>query len=141
MIIKDNKTEVPLEHYKEQFAAADPVSMAGKSGVEFKDGAFRTVFLGRPVKLLWPEMDCFYLDDGTKIEFWRDGSLKKIETYSTGNMPGDCMSESIGAYVNGHFPGCVVTKIERKGYGFEVELSNDIELKFNHRGVLIDIDD
>ena len=66
MIIKDNKTEVPLEHYKEQFAVADPVSMAGKSGVEFKDGAFWTVFLGRPVKLLWPEMDCFYLDDGSK---------------------------------------------------------------------------
>lgn len=88
----------------------------------------------------WDSYEC-RLDDGTKIEFWRDGSLKKIETYSTGNMPGDCMSESIGAYVNGHFPGCVVTKIERKYYGYEVELSNDIELKFNHRGVLIDVDD
>lgn len=88
----------------------------------------------------WDSYEC-RLDDGTKIEFWRDGSLKKIETHSIGNLPGDCATESISAYVHNHFPGCVVTKIERKYYGYEVELSNDIELKFNHRGVLIDIDD
>lgn len=66
MIIKNNMTEVPLEYYKEQFAAMDPVMLAAKSGVEYKDGAFRSVFLGRPVKLVWPDMDCFYTDDGSK---------------------------------------------------------------------------
>ena len=39
------------------------------------------------------------------------------------------------------FQGCVVTEIEKERYDNEVELSNDIDLKFYCQGQLIGMDD
>ena len=39
------------------------------------------------------------------------------------------------------FPNEIITKIERKGTGIEVELANDFSLKFNKKGQFVSMDD
>jgi hypothetical protein len=34
-----------------------------------------------------------------------------------------------------------VSKIDKERYGYDIELSNDLELKFNHQGAIIGYDD
>ena len=62
--IPNNRTGIPLAHYRERFAAADPAELSAKSGLPYEDGAFRFAFLSRPVELRWPEMTVRYIDDG-----------------------------------------------------------------------------
>ena len=58
----DNKTGKPLEYYRAAFAEASPEELSARSGVAFADGAFRTVFLTRPVMLRWPGMELLAAD-------------------------------------------------------------------------------
>ena len=44
-------------------------------------------------------------------------------------------------YVKANFPGCIVTKVDKERYGYDIGLSNDLDLKFNYQGVLIGMDD
>ena len=56
-------------------------------------------------------------------------------------VPQVLVPEAIAAYVQATFPNNVITKIDKERYGYEIELSNDMDLKFNKKGNLIGIDD
>lgn len=60
----NNLTEMPLEHYGEIFKNSDPNRLCEKSGADFTDGEFRFCFLGRDVKLTYPDMKAYYVDSG-----------------------------------------------------------------------------
>ena len=51
------------------------------------------------------------------------------------------MPQRIAAYVGEHYPMQPVVHIERSGKEWEVELTNGMELKFDSRLQLIDVDD
>ena len=87
----------------------------------------------------WNTYEC-RLADGTKIEFTKKGAWKKIDR-KTAAVPAGIVPETIQEYVKANFSGCVVTKTDKERYGYEIGLSNDIDLKFNHQGVLIGMDD
>lgn len=65
MEIVNNKTENPIRIYQEKYCGMDPQQMAGRSGCEYRDGAFEIPLMNRHVKLTFPEMETFY-EDGTK---------------------------------------------------------------------------
>ena len=48
---------------------------------------------------------------------------------------------SVKEYVKTNFPQEVITKIERRRSGVEVELANDYSLKFNSKGKFVGMDD
>ena len=56
-------------------------------------------------------------------------------------LPAAIVPAAIQQYVSTNFPGTVITKIDKERYGYEIELSSDIDLKFNYQGVLIGMDD
>ena len=87
----------------------------------------------------WNSYEC-RLDDGTKIEFNKKGTWKKVDSHHVA-LPKDIVPVAIQEYVTSHFPGCVVTKIDKERYGYDIELSNDLDLKFNYQGVLIGMDE
>ena len=43
--------------------------------------------------------------------------------------------------IRANFPNEIITKIERKSTGIEVELANDFSLKFNKKGQFVSLDD
>jgi hypothetical protein len=43
--------------------------------------------------------------------------------------------------VNANFPGAIIKKLEKKFRGWEIELNNGLELKFNNSFRVTEIDD
>lgn len=73
------------------------------------------------------------LVNGTKIEFNNAGKWTKVDCKSR-EVPQAIIMKAIRNYVKKNFPGTFVTSIEKKSSGYEVELNDGIELKFNRLG-------
>ena len=86
----------------------------------------------------WNSYEC-HLDDGTKIEFSRKGNWDKVDCHFS-PVPANIVPAVIRQYVKANYAGIEITKIDKERYGYEIELSNDLELKFNHQGTLIGMD-
>lgn len=71
-----------------------------------------------------------WLNDGTKIDFTMQGEWKTIARKKTG-VPLALIPSSIVAFVKSKYPDNVVTKFSRKDYGYKLELSDDMDLRFN----------
>lgn len=80
---------------------------------------------------------CVLLNDGTKIEYDLQGEWKRVSRNKTG-VPATLIPQPISQYVKAHYPDDVVTKLSKKPYGFKIELSNDIDLRFNPQGQFIE---
>ncbi|MBR4066374.1 MAG: PepSY-like domain-containing protein [Bacteroidaceae bacterium] len=80
------------------------------------------------------------LADGTKLEFSRKGSWKEVDC-RYGEVPAAIVPEPIKKYINENYSGEKVLKIERDSRGYEVKLSNRLELTFNNDFRIVDIDD
>ena len=48
---------------------------------------------------------------------------------------------SFANFVKTNYAGAVIVKIDKERYGYEIELSTDFELKFDHQDNLLSIDD
>ncbi len=81
------------------------------------------------------------LADGTQIEFDTDQMWDKIQCPMTNPVPAVLIPAPIMSYLRGNFPGVMVLKIDKDGSGYEVELANGLELKFNQQGALMEMDD
>lgn len=76
------------------------------------------------------------LTDRTEIDF------DKMEVDCKKNaVPAALIPASVKDYVKANFPNEIITKIERKSTGIEVELANDFSLKFNKKGQFVSLDD
>lgn len=80
------------------------------------------------------------LDDGTKIEFDKKGNWDKVDC-NIKPVPAALVPAPIATYVSTTFPNTQIVKIDKERYGYEIELSNDLELKFNKKGALLSMDD
>ena len=80
------------------------------------------------------------LNDGTQIDFNKDGTWDKVDCNMTA-VPAAIVPQVIKDYVKTNFPDAFITKIDKERYGFDIELSNDLELEFNQQGALIGMDD
>ena len=80
------------------------------------------------------------LQDGTEIDFNAKGEWDKVDCKRT-PVPSQLIPAIIAEYVETSFPGQVIVKIDKEPNGVDIELGNDLELKFNKNGKLIDIDD
>lgn len=79
--------------------------------------------------------------DGAKVEFDGNGNWKEVKCLS--GIPAKIIPAQISAYLksNGYVGnGINVVKIDVDRKGYEVELSNGMELEFNRQYQLIDID-
>ena len=80
------------------------------------------------------------LDDGTKIEFASSGKWESVKNPAA-KIPASIIPQGIQDYVKQNFPQSGIVKIERKRYGYEIELANDLDIKFNAQGQFIGYDD
>lgn len=80
-----------------------------------------------------------YMKDGSRMEFDTDGQWTEIKLRSK-DVPKEVVPESVTAYIIESYPQHTIMTIERHGRGYEVELSNGIEIKFNQRGEMVRID-
>jgi hypothetical protein len=80
------------------------------------------------------------LGDGTEIDFDKKGVWDKVDCKMTA-VPTTLVPAVIQDYVKQSFADARIVKIDKERYGYDIELSNDLELKFNTSGQLIGMDD
>ena len=56
-------------------------------------------------------------------------------------VPAELVPEQITTYVNSNFPNTTIKKLEKKYMGWEIELTNGLEVKFNKNFKVTEIDD
>lgn len=77
--------------------------------------------------------------NGNKIDFSSNGNWEEIDCKAS-SVPSTAIPEQIQKYVKAHYPNTKVIKIEKERKGYEVKLSNRIELTFDQNLTLTDID-
>ena len=78
--------------------------------------------------------------DGTEINFDTDNEWDKVDCHMA-PVPQSLIPAPIATYVNTNFAGVSITKIDKEFFGYDVELANGLELKFNKQGALTEMDD
>ena len=81
------------------------------------------------------------LADGTRIEFDTDDVWDKIECPLTNPVPTVLIPAPVVTYLQTNYPDAMIVKIDKERNGYDVELANGLELKFNKQGALIGMDD
>lgn len=90
-------------------------------------------------ELIYKEYEVL-LSDGTKIEFNGEGEWKDIDC-KYGEVPAAIIPKQISDYVAKNYPDARFVQIDRDRRGYDVSLSNRLELKFDKEFNLVDIDD
>ncbi|MDE6005985.1 MAG: PepSY-like domain-containing protein [Muribaculaceae bacterium] len=80
------------------------------------------------------------LNDGTEISFDPQGRWTDIEVQRNGSVPGALIPASISSYIKQTHNNASIIGIEKKKTGYEVELSDGVELIFNQAGKFIRYD-
>ena len=70
------------------------------------------------------------LNDGTQVDFDSRGNWDKVDGHDMIAVPAALVPAPIQQYVNATCAGATVTKVDKERYGYDVELSNGMEMKF-----------
>ena len=104
-------------------------------------------FPGQPITYAEKDMELtgskygVVLVDGTRVDFDTDNVWDKIEGTMTNPVPTALIPAPIASHIQANFPDAMILKIDKEHYGYEVELANGLELKFNNQGQLMEVDD
>lgn len=81
------------------------------------------------------------LTDGSEITFDKHGDWKDVEVNRYTSVPSALIPNPIASYIKSNQAKQKVTGIEKSHYGYDVELSNGVEMKFTEKGKFIRYDD
>ena len=77
--------------------------------------------------------------NGDKVEFDKNGNWTEVNCKA--GVPEAIVPETIRNYVKTNFPEERIVQIEKERKGTQIKLSNRMELTFNAKGKLIEVDD
>lgn len=80
------------------------------------------------------------LTDGTEIEFDHDGNWKDVEVSASKSVPAAFVPSGVAVAVKKLQPKQRIIGIEKKKSGYDVDLSNGVEMKFDKQGNFIKYD-
>ena len=69
--------------------------------------------------------------DGTELEFDQSGAWTSVDCKKRA-VPAAIVPEAISKYVSENYANLIIVQIERESYGYEIELSNDLDIRFDH---------
>lgn len=81
------------------------------------------------------------LNDGSEISFDRNGNWKDIEVRQGASVPSQLVPSEIVNYVQQNQKNVTIVSIEKNRKGYDVELSNGVDIKFNSAGRFLRYDD
>ena len=105
----------------------------------------KTYFADRKVALAKVESDLFdknydvIFTNGDKMEFNSKGEWTEVQCKQS-QVPAALVPSQISSYVKSNYPGQKIIEIEKESKEYEVKLGNGIELTFDKKFRLTDID-
>lgn len=99
-------------------------------------------FADKKVLIATADFDDFKVmyQSGEKVEFDKKGNWKDLDC-KTSAVPADLIPEQIKAHIKASFQDAVIIKIDRDRRGYEVKLSNGLEMEYNKKFQVVDIGD
>ena len=91
------------------------------------------------VTMDWDEYEILY-QSGEKVEFNKKGEWKSIDCRVSA-VPTVLIPEQIKSHIKATFPGTTIIKLERDRRGYGVKLNNGLEVEYNTRFQVVEIDD
>jgi hypothetical protein len=132
------------------FTACNEEKLISKSELPANSvGFIETHFAGVEITAIIKETEGFskdytvYLANGFDIDFVKSGDWDDVDGHLS-PVPESIINllpQNIPAYVASKFPNCTINEVNKEHYGYEIGLSNDLDLKFNSNGVFLGIDD
>ncbi len=104
-----------------------------------------THFPGHKVSIAKVESELFsktytvIFTNGEKIEFDKKGRWEEVKCKRSA-VPASLVPAQIARYIKANYPDCRILEIERDDEEYEVKLSNYIEVTFDDKFNVIDID-
>lgn len=80
------------------------------------------------------------LKSGISVDFDGKGNWTDVDCHTTA-VPAAIIPTKIAAYAKSNYSDAIITKIDRDKRGYEIKLSNRLELKFDKHFNLTEIDD
>lgn len=74
------------------------------------------------------------LTDGTEISFDRNGNWENVEVNNVKSVPTSMVPKTIRDYVAKQHAGQRIVGIDKERNGYDIELSNGIDMKFDKAG-------
>ncbi|MBF7091929.1 PepSY-like domain-containing protein [Flavobacterium sp. ALJ2] len=74
-----------------------------------------------------------------EVEFDGKGNWEEVDGNHQ-SIPTTIIPKKIISYINTNFANTTITKIDKGAWGYEVDLSNGLELEFNSKGNFLRID-
>lgn len=81
------------------------------------------------------------MTDGSEITFDSKGNWKDVEVRRNGAVPSEFVPVAIQNFVKKDQKNVTITGIEKSRHGYDVELSNGIDMKFDSDGKFLRYDD
>lgn len=81
------------------------------------------------------------LMDGTEVSFDAKGNWDNIEVNRDKKVPDSMVPAAIRDYVSKHQKGTRIIGIDKERRGYDIELSNGVEMKFDKAGNFLRYDD
>ena len=78
--------------------------------------------------------------NGSEVEFDESGNWIKVEATGNGTIPTGFISTAILTYIATNYTNIGINQIEKIASGFEVELTNDVDLIFDVNGNFVRVD-
>ncbi|MDR3093805.1 MAG: PepSY-like domain-containing protein [Bacteroidales bacterium] len=102
-------------------------------------------FPGAKVSIVTKEWDDYdvRLNNGFEISFTRNGEWDEVD----GNRNAvpqsviDLLPKAVAIYASEHFPEAQIVSVNREPFGYDVDLSNGLDLEFDSKGNIREIDD
>lgn len=104
-----------------------------------------TFFTGKTVAVVKKDVELsktsyeVIFTDGDKIELNADGEWTEVECKSGTTVPDGLVPAQIASYVSANYPAATIIEIEKDRRGYEVKLSNGLEIDFNKNFEVTDI--
>ena len=80
------------------------------------------------------------LNDGTKLEFDNNGQWTEVDCKPS-TVPAAVVPAAIAKYVKAQYPNVRIVQIERDSRGYEIDLSNGLDISFDKQFNVIKTDD
>ncbi len=80
------------------------------------------------------------LSSGAKVEFDRTGQWTEVDAAVGIPVPDELVPQAVHDYITGHYPTEFISEVSRRSFGYEVGLSNSIDLRFDADGRFIGVD-
>lgn len=77
--------------------------------------------------------------DGDKVEFDKSGNWTEVKC-KQGVVPSSIVPTQIASYVKTNYPGQTIRSIEYEAKEYEIKLSGGLEITFNKKFKVVDID-